>query len=58
MNTSMKYKFNILNLDCANCANKIEKKLNEHPDIEKAIVNFNNLTLTVYTKELDNPLSL
>lgn len=53
----MKYKFNVLNLDCANCANKIEKKLNEHPDIEKAIVNFNNLTLTVYTKELDNPLS-
>ena len=27
----------------------LEKKLNEHPDIEKAIVNFNNLTLTVYT---------
>lgn len=52
----MKYKFNILNLDCANCANKIEKKLNEHPDIEKAIVNFNNLTLTVYTKDLDNPI--
>lgn len=50
----MKYKFNILNLDCPNCANKIEKKLNEHPDIKKAIVNFNNLTLTVYTDKSDN----
>ena len=45
----MKYKFNIHNLDCANCATKIEKRLNETPDIEKAIVNFSKLTLTVET---------
>lgn len=45
----MKYKFNIHDLDCANCAAKIEKKLNETPDIDKAIVNFSKLTLTVET---------
>ena len=45
----MKYKFNIHNLDCANCAAKIEKRLNETPDIDKAIVNFSKLTLTVET---------
>ena len=45
----MKYKFNIHDLDCANCAAKIEKRLNETPDIDKAIVNFSKLTLTVET---------
>ena len=45
----MKYKFNIHDLDCANCATKIEKRLNETPDIDKAIVNFSKLTLTVET---------
>lgn len=43
----MKYKFTINNLDCANCAAKIEKKLNETPDITNAIVNFSKLSLTV-----------
>ena len=45
----MKYKFNIHDLDCANCATKIEKRLNETSDIDKAIVNFSKLTLTVET---------
>ena len=45
----MKYKFNIHDLDCANCATKIEKRLNETPNIDKAIVNFSKLTLTVET---------
>ena len=45
----MKYKYNIKNLDCANCAKNIENKLNEDKNIKKAIVNFNSSTLTVET---------
>lgn len=51
----MKYKYIIHNLDCANCAAKIEKKLNEAKDIDSAIVNFSKLTLTVVTNSSDNP---
>ena len=40
----MKYKYNIKNLDCANCAKTIENKLNEDKNIKKAIVNFNSST--------------
>ena len=47
----MKYKYILNELDCANCANKIERKLNENEEIDKAIVNFNKLTVTVYTKK-------
>ena len=49
MNISMKYKFTINNLDCANCAAKIEKKLNETSDITNAIVNFSKSSLTTWT---------
>lgn len=49
MNISMKYKFTINNLDCANCAAKIEKKLNETSDITNAIVNFSKSSLTIWT---------
>lgn len=45
----MKYKFTINNLDCANCAAKIEKKLNETSDITNAIVNFSKSSLTIWT---------
>ena len=44
----MKYKYNIKNLDCANCAKTIENKLNEDKNIKKAIVNFNSSTVTVF----------
>ena len=47
----MKYTFKLSGLDCANCANKIEIKLNEHKDIDKAIVNFNKLIITVYSNK-------
>lgn len=50
----MKYNYKINNLDCANCANKIECKLNEHKDIEKAVVNFNKLTISVITNKENN----
>ena len=36
-----KYKYTIVNLDCANCARKIEESLNENPKLNNAIVNFN-----------------
>lgn len=49
----MKYTFKLSGLDCANCANKIEIKLNEHKDIDKAIVNFNKLIITVYSNKPD-----
>ena len=45
----MKYKFNIKNLDCANCAREVEKSLNEDKKINKAVVNFNTSTITVET---------
>lgn len=36
-----KYKYNILNLDCANCARKLETELNKNKDLHNVIVNFN-----------------
>lgn len=52
----MKYKFNIKNLDCANCAREVEKSLNEDKKINKAVVNFNTSTITVET-DLDDAFS-
>lgn len=45
----MRYKFNISSLDCANCAKKIEDALNKDKNIDKAIVNFSSLKLTIET---------
>ena len=42
----MKYKYNIKNLDCANCAKKIEEKLNKDKNIKNTIVNFSASTVT------------
>ena len=52
----MKYKFNIKNLDCANCAREVEKSLNEDKIINKAVVNFNTSTITVET-DVDDAFS-
>ena len=52
----MKYKFNIKNLDCANCAREVEKSLNEDKKINKAVVNFNTSTITVET-DVDDAFS-
>ena len=35
-----KYRYNINNLDCANCARGIEEALNERSDFKNASVNF------------------
>ena len=40
-----KYKYNINNLDCANCARKVEENLNENKDFKNVIVNFNTKKL-------------
>lgn len=45
----MKYKYKLGNLDCANCANKIECKLNEDSNIVSASVNFSKLTVALET---------
>ena len=45
----MKLRYNISNLDCANCANKIECALNKDKKINKAVVNFSKLSVMVDT---------
>ena len=41
-----KYKYNIVNLDCANCAREIEEALNKNEYLNNVVVNFNTLTLS------------
>lgn len=45
----MKYKFNINNLDCPNCARKIENKLKEDKRLSNVVVNFSTLKLSYET---------
>ena len=40
-----KYKYNINNLDCANCARKVEENLNKNKNFKNVIVNFNTKKL-------------
>ena len=47
MNTLKKYEFILKDLDCANCANKIQNKLAENKDYKNVNVNFNTLKLTL-----------
>lgn len=49
----MKYKYNIKNLDCANCAKKIEETLNKDKNIKSASINFAKQTVTVETNISD-----
>ena len=51
------YKYNINNLDCANCAKKIEKEIAKDKRFNEVIVNFNTLTLTFKT-EVNDPFSI
>lgn len=41
-----KYKYNINNLDCANCAREIEESLNKNKDFKNIVVNFNTSKLS------------
>lgn len=45
----MKYKYKLSNLDCPNCAARIEDKLKSDKNINYANVNFTKLTLTIDT---------
>lgn len=42
-----KHKFELKDLDCANCANKIQNKLSENKEYENVVVNFNTLRLSL-----------
>ena len=52
MNILKKYKFILKDLDCANCANKIQNKLSENENYREVIVNFNTLRLS-FESELE-----
>lgn len=46
-----KYKYNINNLDCANCARKLEESLNQNSKLQNVIVNFNTSKISYEAKE-------
>ena len=50
----MRYKYKLSNLDCPNCALRIEEKLKSDKNIRYANVNFPKLTLTVDTDTKTN----
>lgn len=47
-----RYEFILKNLDCANCANKIQKLLSSSRDLSNVVVNFNTLKLKYKTDVL------
>ena len=49
MNILKSYKFLLQNLDCANCAKKIEDKIASKPEYKEVVVNFSTLTLSFKT---------
>ena len=46
-----KFKLNINNLDCANCAKEVEKNLNKDNRLQNVIVNFAKSTITYEAAE-------
>ena len=46
------YEFILKNLDCANCANKIQNTLDKNENLEEVVVNFNTLKLKYKTNTL------
>ena len=53
MNILKKYNFKLENLDCANCANKIEEALKKDESLKNVSVNFSKLKLSFETDNLD-----
>ena len=49
----MKYNFKLENLDCANCASKIENALKKENELKNVNVNFSKLKLSFETDNLD-----
>ena len=50
-----RYKYNILNLDCANCAKEVEEGLSKDERLNNVIVNFSTSKISF---ESDNKISL
>lgn len=48
------YKLYLNGLNCANCGNKIEKKVNSLKEVEEAVLNFSVGTLTIELKNEDD----
>lgn len=46
-----KYKYRLNNLDCANCANKIEERLKKENNLSDVVVNFSSLTLSFMSSD-------
>lgn len=46
-----RYKYNINNLDCANCAREIEEELNKNKKFKNAVVNFNTSKISYESDE-------
>ncbi|MCD7880825.1 MAG: cation transporter [Clostridiales bacterium] len=44
-----------IDVDCANCANKMEEAANQTPGVAKAVVNFMTLKMVVEFEEGQNP---
>ena len=51
MNILRKYKYRLNNLDCANCANKIEERLKKESNLSDVVVNFSSLTLSFMSND-------
>lgn len=50
-----RYKYSISNLDCANCARRLESELNKNEDFKNVVVNFN---ISKISYETDKEISL
>ena len=48
--------YSIENLDCANCAAKIEAKFNAHPQVQEAIITFSTRQLRLTAEDPDSLL--
>ena len=51
MGSNKTFKLRLSGLDCANCANKIEERVNQLELVEEANLNFSTSQLTVFIKE-------
>ena len=51
------FKYIVEDLDCANCAKKLEDEINKLEEVHNAVVNFAACKITLES-ELDNPLPL
>ena len=47
----MKYSYNIIGLDCANCAREIEESLNKNKRFKDVVVNFSTSRISFYSND-------